>query len=64
MPVMVPAGMMSEPPECDGDEPPPAGTAPRSAGRCQAAGVLHGSETRSLIIVTGLLSSPVTIGVT
>ena len=32
--------MMPEPPECDSDEPPPAGAATRSAGRCPPAGVL------------------------
>jgi len=32
-PVMLPAGMMSEPPESKGDEPERAGTATRSAGR-------------------------------
>jgi hypothetical protein len=39
MPVMVPAGMMSEPPGSKGDEPSPAGTALAPAGRCHPAGV-------------------------
>jgi hypothetical protein len=38
---IVPVVMMPEPPECGGDEPPPAGTAFRSTGRCQAAGALQ-----------------------
>jgi hypothetical protein len=43
-PVIVPAGMMPGPPERGSDKPPPAGTAPRSAGRSHPAGVLSVSE--------------------
>ena len=45
-PVIVPAGMMSEPPESKGDEPSPAGTATRSAGRSDRPASLQESEMR------------------
>ncbi len=43
--------LMPEPPECGSDKPPPAGTAPRSAGRSHPAGVLSVSEVK--VCVTG-----------
>ena len=45
-PVIVPAGMMPEPPECEGDEPNARGHRTRSARPQSPAGVLHGSEIR------------------
>ena len=46
-PVIVPAGMMPEPPECEGDEPNARGHRTRSARPASPAGVLHESEIRS-----------------
>jgi hypothetical protein len=46
-PVMVPAGMMSEPPGRKGDEPLPAGTATRSAGRSDRPASLQENGMRS-----------------
>ena len=46
-PVIVPAGMMPEPPECAGDEPNARGHRTRSARPASPAGVLHQSEIRS-----------------
>ncbi len=48
--------LMPEPPERGSDKPPPAGTAPRSAGRSHPAGVLHEERGGALILVTGLVS--------
>ena len=42
--------MMPKPPGGKGDEPLPAGTATRSANRCQAAGVLHGEREAGAFI--------------
>ncbi len=56
--------LMPGPPERGSDKPPPAGTAPRSAGRSHPAGVLSVSEVGALILVTGRVSSGVTIRVT
>ncbi len=45
-PVIVPAGMMPEPPECEGDEPNARGHRTRSAKPASPASVLHRSEIR------------------
>jgi hypothetical protein len=52
VPVIVPAGMMPGPPERGSDKPPPAGTAPRSAGRSHPAGVLSVSKVAVHLSVT------------
>ena len=43
-PVIVPAGLIPETPGSGGDEPPPAGTAPRSDQPGSPADVLHGER--------------------
>ena len=63
-PVIVPAGMMPEPPECEGDEPNARGHRTRSTGPESPAGVLQGARcshvTEMVTNVNGNVTSVLT----